>query len=513
MELEASAYLAKDSNSSSLLLTQPKLPRGCKLSRKGTWLLVLLAVVLLQSFILSIQVADALKVAKVYVNPATVTKGVGESFTVEIRVVDAEDLFTYAFKVKWRGTSMNATKIEEGDFLSGGGVFETLFIPHIFNGPDGSGVEADYVVIGNTLMGDVQGVFGDGILATVTFQVESLEVTAIDLFRVELIDSRGYDIILGVGDGYLNIQPPKLSVDPSAVINETMVVGDSFTVNVTISNVVDLLGLRFNMTYDTGILNATQVSIPPFLTEPVIPWEAEATWAIIRTHGTVRVDIYSSADPPVPVSVPISVNATVAEVTFQVVGASPKGGKDGKGGTSVLYIYHCEVDDSIARTVKNHTPPAQNGYFDNTAKKHDINVRRIVASPVKVNKGDTVFMNITVKNAGGFEETFNLTVYYATSVESNIVDNRSNIAIQIGKETIQQFEWNTTQVKAGKYTLKAVASLAQDDNLLNNERIYETLITVEETSSTIDPMILYAIAGVVAVVIIGVIVWRLRKKP
>lgn len=482
------------------------------MSRKGTWLLVLLALVLFQSFILSIQVADALKVARVYVNPATVTKGVGESFTVEIRVVDAEDLFTYGFKVKWRGASMNATKIEEGDFLSGGGVYKTFFIQHIYNGPDGTGVEADYVAIGSTLMAQ-PGVHGSGILATITFQVESVEGTAMDLYRVELVDSRGYSITLGVSDGYLNIQPPKLSVNPSEVINETLVVGDSFTVNVTISNVVDLLGLRFNMTYDTSILNATQVSIPPFLTEPVIPWEAEATWAIIRSHSVVRVDIYSSADPPEPVSVPVSVNATVAVITFQVVGASPKGGKDGKGGTSVLYVYHSEVDDSIARTVKNHTPPTQNGYFDNTAKKHDINVRRIVASPVKVNKGDTVFMNVTVKNAGGFEETFNLTVYYATSVESNIVDNRSSIALQIGKETIQQFEWNTEQVKAGKYTLKAVASLAQDDNLLNNERIYETLITVEETSSTFDPMILYAIAGVVVVVIIGVVVWRLRKKP
>jgi len=480
------------------------------LSRKVIWLLVLLALVFFQSLFLSIQVASALKVAKIFVNPATVTKGVGESFTVEIRIADVEDLYTFAFAVKWRGASMDAVKIEEGDFLSGGGVFKTFFIQYFVNGTDPSGVEADYATAGCTLMAK-PGVYGDGILATITFKVESVEGTAIDLYDTELYDSRNFLIGHGVSDGHLNIlQPPKLSVDPSAVINETMMVGDSFTVNVTITNVVDLLGLRFNMTYDTSILNATQVSIHPFLTEPIIPWEAEATWEIIRTHGTVRVDIYSSADPPVPVSG----NATVAEVTFQIVGESPKGGKDGKGGTSVLYIYHSELDDSIARTVKNHTPPAQNGYFSNVATKHDINVRRIVASPVKVNKGDTVFMNVTVKNIGGFDETFNLTLYYETSVESNILDNRSDIALQSGKETIQQFEWNTEQVKAGKYTIRAVASLAQDDNLVNNERIYETLITVEESSNPIDPMILYAVAGAIIVVaVIGVVVWRLRKKP
>lgn len=504
--------LAKGSNSSSLLLTQPKLPRGCELSRKGTWLLVLLALVLFQGVIPSIQVADALKVARVYVNPASMTKGVGESFTVELRVVDAEDLFTYGFRVKWRGASLNATKVEEGDFLSGGGVYKTWFIEHIYNGLDGTGMDADYATIGNTLMAK-PGVSGAGILATITFLVESVEGTAIDIFALELMDSRGFFITTGVGDGYLNIQPPKLSVDPSQVINETLVVGDSFTVNATISNVDELLGLRFNMTYDTSILNATQVSLPSFLTEPVIPWEAEATWQIIRSHGTVRVDIYSGADPPVPVSVPVSVNATVAVITFQIVGAAPKGGKDGKGGTSVLYIYYSEVDDSIARTVKNHSPPTQNGYFSNVASKHDINVRRIVASPVKVKRGEKVFMDITVKNAGGFEETFNLTVYYETSVESNVIENRSNIPLQIGKETIEKFEWNTEQVNAGKYTLKAVASLAQDDNLVNNERIYETLITVEESSNGIDPMILYAAAGaIIVVVVIGVVVWRLRKR-
>lgn len=478
--------------------------------RKETWLVVLLALVFFQSFILSLQVADALKVARVYVNPATVTKGVGESFTVEIRVADVEDLFTYGFRVKWRGASMNATKIEEGDFLSAGGVYRTWFIQYIYNGPDPTGVEADYAIIGNTLTAEL-GVHGSGILATMTFQVESGEGTAIDLFTVELMDSRGFYITQGVSDGYLNIQPPKLSVSPSAVINETLVVGDSFTVNVTISNVVDLLGLRFNMTYDTSILNATQVSIAPFLTEPVIPWNpAEVTWEIIRSHGVVRVDIYSSADPPVPVSG----NATVAEVTFKIVGASPAGGKDGKGGESVLYIYHSELDDSIARSVKNHTPPAQNGYFSNLATKHDINVRRVVASPVKVTKGATVFVNVTVKNAGGYEEIFNLTMYYETSVESNVVATRSDIPVQIGKETIEKFEWNTEQVKAGKYTLKAVASLSQDDNPSNNERIYETLITVEEASGTLDPMILYAAAGAVIVVaVIGVVFWRLRKKP
>lgn len=456
---------------------------------------------------LSVQTVDALNMTKIYVNPATVTKGVGESFSVEVKITDADDLFTFGFYVKWRGASMDITKIEEGDFLSQGGVYRTFFVSHLFNGPDPSGVEADYASVGDTLMTKTGGVRGDGVLAILTFRVESVEGTAIDLYGTEFIDSRGFDINLGVSDGYLNIQPPGLSVFPTATINETMLVGDSFTVNVTISNVVDLLGLRFNMTYDINILNATDVSIPPFLTEPVVPWEASEKWAIDRAHGIVRVDIYSAADP----SVPVSRDGTVASITLQIVGKSPKGGKDGKGGTSDLDIYICELDDSIARTVKNHTPPAQNGYFSNLGASHDINVRRIVASPVKVNRGDTVFMNVTVKNAGGFDEVFNLTTYY----ETNIIEERTNIPLSIGNETILQFEWNTEQVNAGRYSLKAVARVAEDSNLNNNERIYETQITVEESTSgfgAIDPMILYAAVGVIIVVVLGVVFWRFRKK-
>ena len=77
---------------------------------------------------LSVQTVDALNMTKIYVNPATVTKGVGESFSVEVKITDADDLFTFGFYVKWRGASMDITKIEEGDFLSHGGVYWTFLV-------------------------------------------------------------------------------------------------------------------------------------------------------------------------------------------------------------------------------------------------------------------------------------------------------------------------------------------------------------------------------------------------
>jgi len=76
-----------------------------------------------------------------------------------------------------------------------------------------------------------------------------------------------------------------------------------------------------------------------------------------------------------------------------------------------------------------------------------------------------VTVAVVVKNDGTVNETFNVTLYYdSTPIKTqNITDLAS------GATTTLLFVWNTTDVLAGTYTIKAVASQVEDEtNTANN---------------------------------------------
>jgi len=94
---------------------------------------------------------------------------------------------------------------------------------------------------------------------------------------------------------------------------------------------------------------------------------------------------------------------------------------------------------------------------------HDIAVTSI--SSARVTTGELVNVTVVVKNDGTVNETFNVTLYYdSTPIKTqNITDLAS------GATTTLLFVWNTTDVLAGTYTIKAVASQVEDEtNTANN---------------------------------------------
>lgn len=69
-------------------------------------------------------ISNAMGTAEVYVDPQIVadpTKGAGTSFSIDICVVDVEDLYSYEAKLKWNGPVLNATSVTQGDFLKRSG--------------------------------------------------------------------------------------------------------------------------------------------------------------------------------------------------------------------------------------------------------------------------------------------------------------------------------------------------------------------------------------------------------
>lgn len=124
-------------------------------------------------------------------------------------------------------------------------------------------------------------------------------------------------------------EPTTLYVDPST---STVMVGQKFTVNVTISNVVCLYGFEFKLSYNTTILDAVSVEIVPFLNEPTFVAKKE----INDTLGRIWVAILSL--PPAP---PKDGNGTLLTITFNATAE----------GTSTLNLYETKLGDDQAQPI------------------------------------------------------------------------------------------------------------------------------------------------------------------
>lgn len=101
---------------------------------------------------------------------------------------------------------------------------------------------------------------------------------------------------------------------------------------------------------------------------------------------------------------------------------------------------------------------------------HDIAVTDVKLSPkyypdrCQVYQGWNVTINVTVTNLGNESETFDLTVYY----DSTVAITKNDTALGIGETVELSFEFNTTVVSFGNYTIKAEVSILDDINMTNN---------------------------------------------
>ena len=114
----------------------------------------------------------------------------------------------------------------------------------------------------------------------------------------------------------------------------------------------------------------------------------------------------------------------------------------------------------------------------NVEPVHDVSTVEASISSTMIIAGESVSINITVKNEGDTSESFNVTVLCnKTTTKTYTVENLASSAIDF-----TTFNWNTTGISGGTYTLKAEAKLSGetiaflDDNL----KIVGTIVIQEK---------------------------------
>lgn len=131
---------------------------------------------------------------------------------------------------------------------------------------------------------------------------------------------------------------PKLYVDPLEIIDPALAPGLSFSVNITVVDVVDLSSYEFNMSYDKDILACKGISVGPDENLPTPNWKVIDGIIWMKTIYGIPV----TSEAPV----------TVATLEFKVQGR----------GASFLNFTYTSLNDSLGQPILHE---ASGGYFQN----------------------------------------------------------------------------------------------------------------------------------------------------
>jgi PKD repeat protein len=363
----------------------------------------------------------------------------GDVFAVNIMISGVADLKSWQFAISFHGLLeevLRVTEVIEGDFLMMGG--ETYFTYNIDN-------TAGLVIVADIIIGPVPGVYGDGWLATVIFEVVGGGESPLDLSNTTLLDSNSVMIAHDAVDGsYVGAAPyATFRFRPSAWED-----GYAPAVNQTIT---------FNATSSYDPSGETIVSYE-WDFDISDPWNAKVT-----TNDPIIQHAYTGGSEAAH---GYGVNLTVTD----------------SDGYEDSFIYH-----------------------DMYIVIRDIAVTRIVAEPSpQVKAGTPIFINVTVENIGTGTENFNVTTYYddipinTTSIRRlNPVPDPFMPPFYHIKSFI--VEWDTTGLPAGDYTLRAVATTFPFDfNMANNEYVWGD-ITISASSRLVYDVDVYGKTFQVAV--------------
>jgi PKD repeat protein len=139
---------------------------------------------------------------------------------------------------------------------------------------------------------------------------------------------------------------------------------------------------------------------------------------------------------------------------------------------------------------------------------HDITITEVTVSSNTVKIGELISINVTVRNNGSEKETFNITVHY-----DDIIATQSVTELASGASVLLTFSWDTSNVEAGTYTIKAVATILTGETNTADNILADGTVTIEKPPAL--DILPYAVAGGAAIIVIaGIAVYILKvRKP
>jgi len=130
---------------------------------------------------------------------------------------------------------------------------------------------------------------------------------------------------------------------------------------------------------------------------------------------------------------------------------------------------------------------------------HDIAISNVVASKASVVQGDTVPINVTIKNKGTEAETFQVTCY-----TGNLTVGSQSVTLTPGSNTTLTFSWNTADVAPASYQIMAKVDQIIGDINPGDNTFDDGSVTIIAKPLTIYGFPLVWLIAIVVILIVGV---------
>jgi len=267
------------------------------------------------------------------------------TFQINITVTNVVELYGWEFKLYYLKSVLTLTSVRFGPFLETGGTTFTIDKSNQnYNTTHG------VVWLADSLLAAPGGVNGSGTLASVKFTVNQIGSTNLSLADTKMGNKSGEAIPHQTIDGYFSnvVSKAVISVKPEKIIDSSIKPCNNFTINITITEAVNVNSWEIKLFYNNSVLNVSSVEFGLFLQSGGATNQniKQLTDNYNATHGIVWLN--EALLSPIGVSG----DGILASITFHVEAV----------GESYLTLEESVLSDPSGHTL-NHT--SVGGYFNN----------------------------------------------------------------------------------------------------------------------------------------------------
>jgi hypothetical protein len=227
---------------------------------------------------------------------------------------------------------------------------------------------------------------------------------------------------------YISSSGARIFVDPTEIMDPTMVPGSEFSINITVDDVCNLKTCMFNVSYNPSIIGWIGMrlyKIHGAYPSPIAIADDQAGFIWIQLEYQMGI---TSMDPIALVGLACHVDG---------LGATPLD----LHGTHLLDTTGVEIAHNVT-----------DGFF--TSMIRDVAITNVTTKRNWAYAGWSVPIAVSVENKGNVNETFTAQVYY----DSNLLADVAIVNLLPDEERIIFIEWETTNVPSYRnYTLSAAA--------------------------------------------------------
>jgi PKD repeat protein len=315
----------------------------------------------------------------------------------------------------------------------------------------------------------------------------------------------------------------------------TAVLGDLVPINVTVTNqgLFDENNVNVTVSHDSTLINTTVIDVPigesktvefSWNTSDVDPASytitAEAILAgdedLTNNNATKLIRII--VPPVASFTFSPSEAAVAGTVTFNGSDSSDPDGTivsyawnfgDGNNGTGVTptHVYTAAGTYTVTLTVTDGDDLTDTATANVTVVLHDVAITNVTASTDTATIGETVSIDVTVKNEGTETETFTVTVYY----DNTLIGTQTVTELDPATSQTLTFTWDTSDTNAGTYTINATATLALDAYPNDNTNTDATVTIATTAAPDIIPYVAAAGAAIIIIAAAAIYFLKIRK--